>query len=101
MKKLGMLLAAGLLLASAAATAQTPMRIRGTITSLDGDVLSVKTRDGKDVKVNLAPNYGVAPMSARPRRRTLPASWWRARSTGCLPRRRRATPPGTAPRETP
>ena len=51
MKKLGMFLAAGLLLASAAATAQTPMRIRGTITHVDGDVLSVKTRDGKDVKV--------------------------------------------------
>jgi len=64
MKKLGMFLAAGVLLASAAATAQTPMRIRGTITSLDGDVLSVKTRDGKDVKVHLAPNYGVAAAKA-------------------------------------
>jgi len=34
-------------LVSAAADAQTPMRIRGTITSVEGDVLSVKTRDGK------------------------------------------------------
>jgi hypothetical protein len=64
MKKLGVFLAAGLLLASAVAVAQTPMRIRGTITSLDGDVLSVKTRDGKDVKVHLAPNYGVAAAKA-------------------------------------
>src|SRR5882724_7199816 len=61
MKKTGLLLAAGaIMLASAVASAQTPMRIRGTITSLDGDVLSVKTRDGKDLKINLAPNLTVA-----------------------------------------
>src|SRR5437879_11067220 len=47
-------------LVSAAADAQTPMRIRGTITSVEGDVLSVKTRDGKDLKINLAPNLTVA-----------------------------------------
>jgi len=48
MKKTGLLLAAGaIMLASAVASAQTPMRIRGTITSLDGDVLSVKARDGR------------------------------------------------------
>jgi hypothetical protein len=64
MKKLGLFLAAGLLLASAAAVAQTPMRIRGTITHLDGDVLSVKTRQGQDVKVNLAPNFTVAAAKA-------------------------------------
>ena len=65
MKKSGLLLAVGvLLLASAAASAQTPMRIRGTITSLDGDVLSVKTRDGKDLKINLAPNFAVAAAKA-------------------------------------
>jgi hypothetical protein len=64
MKKLGLFLAAGLLLASAAAIAQTPMRIRGTITHLDGDVLSVKTRQGQDVKVNLAPNFTVAAAKA-------------------------------------
>jgi hypothetical protein len=38
---------------SAAAYAQTPQRVRGTITALDGDVLSVKTRDGKDIKLKL------------------------------------------------
>jgi hypothetical protein len=64
MKKTGLLLAGVLMLASAAASAQTPMRIRGTITSLDGDVLSVKTRDGKDLKVNLAPNFAVAAAKA-------------------------------------
>jgi hypothetical protein len=64
MKKTRIVLAAGLLLASAVASAQTPMRIRGTITGLDGDVLSVKTRQGQDVKINLAPNYGVAAAKA-------------------------------------
>jgi Domain of unknown function (DUF5666) len=65
MKKSGLLLFAGaLLLASAIASAQTPMRIRGTITSFEGDVLSVKTRDGRDVKINLAPNFAVAAAKA-------------------------------------
>jgi hypothetical protein len=60
MKKLVVLLSAGALaLSSAVAQAQTRMFVRGTITSLDGDVLSVKSRDGKDLKVNLAPKFGV------------------------------------------
>jgi hypothetical protein len=57
MKQLLILLLA---FASGAAYAQAPARIRGTITSLDGDVLSVKTRDGKDVKLQLAPDAQVA-----------------------------------------
>src|SRR4249919_521537 len=65
MKRIVLLLLAGALaLVSAAAGAQTPMRIRGTITSLDGDVLSVRTRDGKDLKINLAPNFAVAAAKA-------------------------------------
>jgi hypothetical protein len=48
-----------LLGASLAAFAQAPTRVRGTITSLDGDVLSVKSRDGRDLKVHLAPDLGV------------------------------------------
>jgi len=65
MNKTGLLLVTGVLaFASTLASAQTPMRIRGTITSLDGDVLSVKTRDGKDLKVNLAPNFAVAAAKA-------------------------------------
>lgn len=65
MKKAALLLFAGAFaLASAVAGAQTPMRVRGTITSVDGDVLSVKTRDGKDIKINLAPNLAVAAAKA-------------------------------------
>src|SRR5262245_55690330 len=65
MKKSGLFLVAGaLLLASAVASAQTPMRVRGTVTGFQGDVLSVKTRDGKDVKINLAPNFAVSAAKA-------------------------------------
>jgi hypothetical protein len=60
MKKLGMLLFAGVFaLVSATADAQTRIFVRGTITALEGNVLSVKSRDGKDLKINLAPNFGV------------------------------------------
>ena len=48
-----------LALAATAADAQTPMRVRGTITAIDGSVLSVKARDGKDLKLNLADDVGV------------------------------------------
>jgi hypothetical protein len=48
-----------LALACGAAYAQAPTRIRGTITALEGDVLSVKTRDGKEVKLQLAPDAQV------------------------------------------
>ena len=43
-----------------AAFAQTTQRVRGTITGLDGDVLTVKSRDGKEVRVQLAPDTQVA-----------------------------------------
>jgi hypothetical protein len=56
MKQLLVLLLA---FACGAAYAQAPTRIRGTITALEGDVLSVKTRDGKDVKLQLAPDAQV------------------------------------------
>jgi hypothetical protein len=62
MKKSGLFVA--LLLASAMASAQTPMRVRGTITGFQGDVLSVKTRDGKDLKINLTPDFGVSAAKA-------------------------------------
>ena len=48
-----------LLLATTAAFAQAPTRVRGTITALDGDVLSVKSREGKDLKLHLTSNVGV------------------------------------------
>jgi hypothetical protein len=56
MKRLALLL---LLLVATAAFAQAPTRVRGTITALDGDVLSVKSREGKDLKIHLASNVGV------------------------------------------
>ena len=46
------LLFALLTFATAAAQAQTT-RIRGQITDLKGDMLSVKTREGKDVQIKL------------------------------------------------
>ncbi len=49
-----------LALASTAADAQKPMRVRGTITGLDGNVLSVKSRDGQELKLNLSDKLGVA-----------------------------------------
>jgi hypothetical protein len=42
-----------------AAMAQAPVRVRGTITALNGDVLAVKTREGRDVNLNLAPDAQV------------------------------------------
>lgn len=49
-----------LALPAASALAQTPARIRGTITAVEGNVLSVKTREGKDLKIEIAPDaaYG-------------------------------------------
>jgi len=49
-----------LALVTTAALAQAPTRIRGTITALQGDVLSVKSRDGKDLQIQLAPDAQVA-----------------------------------------
>jgi len=43
-----------LVLASAAAHAQTNVRVRGTITAFDGSVLLVKSREGKNVDIQLA-----------------------------------------------
>jgi hypothetical protein len=48
-----------LVLLSTAAFAQTNVRVRGTITGLQGDVLSVKSREGKDLKLQLAPDAAV------------------------------------------
>ena len=58
MKKVVLFAVSLLMLASLSAHAQV-VRLRGTITSLDGDVLSVKTREGKDVKLQLAPDAQV------------------------------------------
>jgi hypothetical protein len=57
MKRIGVVLLA---FVAAVALAQTNVRVRGTITGLSGDVLSVKSRDGKDVQLQLAPDVAVA-----------------------------------------
>ena len=65
MNKLYMALLCGaLVLASATADAQTNVRVRGTITAFDGQVLSVQSRDGKDLKLQLAENATVAAAKA-------------------------------------
>lgn len=53
-----------LTLACGSAYAQAPSRIRGIITKLDGNVLSVKSRDGRDLQVMLAPDLGVSTAKA-------------------------------------
>ena len=57
MKRLLLVLLA---LACGAAYAQAPSRIRGTITKMDGNVMSVKTREGKNIQVTLAPDATVS-----------------------------------------
>ena len=44
---------------SCVALAQTNVRVRGTISAVNGDVLMVKTREGRDVQVALAPDAQV------------------------------------------
>jgi hypothetical protein len=51
-----------LVLTGAVAQTPPPTRVRGTITSLEGNVLSVKSRDGQDLKLDLAPNATFAYM---------------------------------------
>jgi hypothetical protein len=55
----------GLALTAQLATAQTTtVRIRGTITAVEGNVLSVKTREGQDIKINMPDNVGVSAAKA-------------------------------------
>jgi hypothetical protein len=46
-------LAGALALAGGVAEAQKPTRVRGTVSAFDGTVLSVKTRDGKGVDIQV------------------------------------------------
>ena len=48
-----------LALFTCSALAQAPVRVRGTITSLNGDVLAVKTREGRDINISLAPDAAI------------------------------------------
>jgi hypothetical protein len=43
-------------LIAGAVMAQAPTRIRGSITAVNGDVLAVKTRDGRNIDLKLAPD---------------------------------------------
>lgn len=46
--------------AAVAQTAPVPTRVRGTIESVDGDTMQVKSRSGEDVKLHIAPDLRVA-----------------------------------------
>jgi hypothetical protein len=48
------------MLALTAAQAQTSVRVRGAITAVDGNILSVKSRDGQDLKITMADNVAVS-----------------------------------------
>ncbi len=61
MKRLAVL---ALLVCTSVAVAQAPVRVRGTITGLQGDVLSVKSRDGRDLRLKLPADVGVSTAQA-------------------------------------
>ena len=48
-----------LITATAAVAQTTPTRIRGTISAIDGKTVTIATREGSTVKVNLADNWTV------------------------------------------
>jgi hypothetical protein len=48
-----------LALVSSAVLAQTNVRVRGTISEVKGDVLMVRSRDGRDIQLHLAPDAQV------------------------------------------
>ncbi len=52
------------LLTAATAQAQTTQRIRGSITGMEGNVLSIKTREGRDIRVELTEKASVAAVKA-------------------------------------
>jgi hypothetical protein len=52
------------LVAQIAAAQTTTQRIRGTITAVEGSVLSVKTREGQDIKISMADNVTVSAAKA-------------------------------------
>ena len=58
------LLAGAFALAATTADAQKPMRVRGTITAVNGDVLSVKSRDGTDLNLQMTDKTAVAAAKA-------------------------------------
>ena len=53
-------LAALLAFATTASAQTTPTRIRGTVGAIDGNVITIATREGSTVKVTMADNWAVA-----------------------------------------
>jgi len=51
---------AATLLVVTGVSAQSSVRVRGTIVAIDGNVLSVKSRDGRDLRLQLADGLAVA-----------------------------------------
>jgi hypothetical protein len=51
-------------IATVSVHAQSTLRVRGTINDFDGSVLSVKSRDGKDLKLKLADNATIVAAKA-------------------------------------
>ena len=45
--------------AAPASAQDKPVRIRGTVEAVDGPMLSIKTRDGADLKVKMSDNVNV------------------------------------------
>ena len=51
---------AGLFLAGEALAQDKPIRVRGEVIAVDGPMMTVKSRDGKELKMRLADNVSVA-----------------------------------------
>ena len=56
MQRLELVVLSVLLMVAGAVAAQTPARVRGIITAIEGNTLSVKSREGKDLKIEIAPD---------------------------------------------
>lgn len=54
MKRLDVVLLSVLLAVAGISSAQTPARVRGIITAIDGNMLSVKSREGRDLRIEIA-----------------------------------------------
>jgi hypothetical protein len=63
-----MILSAAFVVAATAALAQAPadmVRVRGTVQGVDGSMLTVKSRDGADLKIKLADNAVIRTVTAK------------------------------------
>ena len=59
-----LIIVCALAVSSISAAAQSTQRVRGTITAFDGTMLSVKSRDGRDLQIRLADKASVATVKA-------------------------------------